>query len=309
MLPDVVGDFLMELTNEGLKVSSVKRYSADLRQFFTWIEDNKIQSNLESIQNLSITDLAQYMDYISSLNYSDDTVRRLRVVLNRFFTYLGINMSINQIHPSGPNKRDLTETDFVTKQEMNKLLSSMQNTSYTAPGTGLETRNRLIDRNISIIYLICKYGLSPAEIHFIDMNDINFAQSVITLNKRTIHVSSEHIAVILRYFNSVPEPLRPRYRTRDPLFVAFYNSNSTYRFDYQRGMPSRLSIRSIQHIIQSEVYLAGLRRITAINLRNSCILDALKSGRSDEDVVKLFGFKNAFSLRRYKSYLYSIPQQ
>ncbi|MGE6379520.1 tyrosine-type recombinase/integrase [Peribacillus muralis] len=306
MITDLIDDFLTVLNKEGLKASSVKRYSADLQQFLIWLENNAMQTDIESLQCLSAADLNKYRDYLSSHDYSDDTVRRLYVVLNRFFVHLGLNIPLDQLQASSQVKRDLTAGDFVTKQELNKLLTSMQSSSYMAPGAALETRIKLMDRNMSIVVLISTYGLSPAEIYSIDMNDINFAQSVITVDNRRIQILNEHIAVILRYFNSIPEALRPRYRTSDPLFVAFYNIQSTYRFDYQSGKPSRLSIRSIQHMIQSEIYLAGLRKITAINLRNTCILEALKSGKQDDDIVHFFGFKSSFSLHRYKRYLSSI---
>lgn len=307
MLPDYVEDFLESLETDGLKLSSIKRYRADLQKFFQWLEDNALQTDLEGIHSISIIEVTKYVNYISNLNYSDDTVRRLNVVLNRFFSHLGIYLPSNANLSVTPSKRDLIDTDFVSEQDMKKLYSSMKRQVDMSPGLALAARNRLIDRNISIVYLIRVYGLTPADIHSIDMNQVNFAQSAITVNQRIITISSEHIGVILRYFNDIPEALRPRYRTQDPLFVAYYNSKSEYRFDYRLGHPSRLSIRSIQHMIQSEVSLARIRGITATNLRNTCILEMIKSGKSEEELVHFFGFKNGYSINRYKKYLNSLP--
>lgn len=307
MLPDYAESFLNDLYLEGLKLSSVKRYHDDLLIFFIWLNNNHKSPDLYAIKELNGDEIEEYIQYLFDKNYSTDTIRRLIVVLNRFFYYFMIKSPPQLSQPPVPSKRDLIDTDFVSEQDMNKLYSSMKRQFDMSPGLALTARNRLIDRNISIVYLIRLYGLTPADIHSIDMNNVNFAQSAITVNQRIITLSSEHIGVILRYFNDIPEALRPRYRTQDPLFVAYYNSKSEYRFDYRLGHPSRLSIRSIQHMIQSEVSLAGLRRITATNLRNTCILEMIKSGMSEEELVHFFGFKNGYSINRYKKYLNSLP--
>jgi integrase len=117
-----------------------------------------------------------------------------------------------------------------------------------------------------------------------------------------IELTEEHIQYIRDYRNSIDEKIRPRFRTPDPLFVSFFNLTYSYRFDYTAGKPQALSIRGIQEMIKDEIKLAGLRKMSAKHFRNSCIIDHLSKGLSDQDLITEFRLSDPFSIRRYKEY-------
>ncbi|MCM3032613.1 hypothetical protein [Niallia sp. MER 6] len=191
--------------------------------------------------------------------------------------------------------------DFISDDEMEQLLTSMKKSN------GSVARDYLIDRNLGIVCLARYYGLTPKDISLITMEKVNLAQSTIEIKTSgsplMIEIEDEHLQYIRDYRNSIEESLRPRLRTKDPLFVAFFNPTCRFHFDYAAGMPKALSIRGIQEMIKDEVRLAGLRKISAKNLRNSCIIEHLSNNLSNESVVSYFRLSDSFSIRRYSEYL------
>lgn len=136
------------------------------------------------------------------------------------------------------------------------------------------------------------------------MDKINLAQKTIEVStNRIIELEDEHIQYIRIYRNSIEKTIRPRLRSKDPLFVSFLNRTCSFHFDYVAGMPKGLSIRGIQEMIKDEVKLAGLRKISSKHLRNSCIIDHLSKGNSNETIISYFRLSDSFSVRRYKDYL------
>ncbi len=168
-------------------------------------------------------------------------------------------------------------------------------------------RDYLIERNLAIVYLARYYGFTPRDISLITMDKINLAQKTIEVSTGEVYeIADEHIHYIRIYRNSIEKTIRPRLRSKDPLFVSFINRSCSFHFDYHAGMPKGLSIRGIQEMIKDEVRLAGLRKISAKNLRNACILDHLSTDKSIELVVSYFRLSDSFSIRRYINFLKSF---
>ncbi|MEK3886591.1 hypothetical protein [Bacillus sp. FSL K6-3431] len=139
------------------------------------------------------------------------------------------------------------------------------------------------------------------------MNAVNLFQHTIQIDSNgsplIITLQDEHLEYIRDYWNSIDKEIRPRYRSNDPLFVAFFNLTFRFHFNYDTGMPQSLSIRGIQEMIKDEVKLAKLRKISAKHLRNSCILDNLSNAESINDVISYFRLSDPFSIRCYQAYL------
>ncbi len=147
-------------------------------------------------------------------------------------------------------------------------------------------RDALIHRNMAIVQLIRYKGLRPKEISSINMHMVNFAQSIMEFKvdgQRNIYpLTGKNIQYICEYYQSIDPLKRPKRKSDDPLFVSFNNRSNDYQYDYENAQPKRLSARGIQEMIKDGVQLAGLRKISAKHLRNSCILDHLLSGQRDE---------------------------
>lgn len=286
------------LRNKGLKDSTIKQYLSDLGEFLHWMANYKDSSDINTLRLLTGQDLEDYVKYLSDKNVSDATFRRLISVLTQFLKHHGVNTSSILNKSKERPLRSLNKHDFISNEEMGELLLSMSKTNRST------ARDYLIERNLAIVYLARYYGFTPRDISSITMDKINLAQKTIEVSTGEVYeIADEHIHYIRIYRNSIEKTIRPRLRSKDPLFVSFINRSCSYHFDYHAGMPKGLSIRGIQEMIKDEVRLAGLRKISAKNLRNRCIIDHLSEGTSNHTIISYFRLSDPFSLRRYKEYL------
>ncbi|UOQ84320.1 tyrosine-type recombinase/integrase [Gracilibacillus salinarum] len=160
--------------------------------------------------------------------------------------------------------------------------------------------------NLAIVHLVRYVGVRPKEIALLNINNVNLAQSLIEIkgegSRRTYRLPKSHMTYIRDYLKTIDPLKKPTWKSDQPLFVAFNNQSKDYQYDYRNDQPKRLSARSIQKMIKDEVQLAGLRKLSAKHLRNSCILDHIQRGRSEKEILAHFHLTHRYSLRRYKQY-------
>ena len=304
--PEYIQSYFDNLTESSRKASTIKQYVSDLDKFLTWLEDYKDSIELDALKSLSDDDYKSYITYLQNAKHSAATIRRLFSVLRGFLTFLNITISFKLDQAEIEGLRELTAKDFISEDDFKTLLKSMK-TKDNADSPLAAARDQLIDRNVAIVLLIRYYGLTPKEISMIDMANINFPQNTLEIpaehGQRTFKLIDEHKKWILDYFNSIPKDRRPRYYKADPLFVAYNNRYESYQYDHAEAKPKRLSVRAIQEMIKDEVRRAGLRKLSAVNLRNQCILDALSFGTPDKSIMDKFNLSGPVSLFRMKKYL------
>lgn len=166
-----------------------------------------------------------------------------------------------------------------------------------------------MDRNACIINLVENYGVSLQELVSLDMSHIQFARNTLMVpgeNGATRYVSltMEDTQQLYKYYTIIPEPVRPRQHTDNPLFVAFDFNRDTYRCVYEKDAPKALFEVAVQKMIRLEVKRADLnRRISAQQMRNTFILSLIKQGLNEDELVSRMGFKTKISLKRYFRYL------
>jgi site-specific recombinase XerD len=305
MLPDYVCRYFESLIANGRENSTLARYESDINKFFDWLSRYKGDNHFDTLNSLTDNDYQRYFNCLEQTNLSAATIKRLVTVLNGLLRYLNIKPSNTFEHATKSRPlRFLTQSDFISEGDFEQLLKSMRTMINDSE---LAARDYLISRNVSIVYLMRYYGLTPTDIHKIDMNDINFAQDKLlvhsTKGKRELHLEQIHIQEILNYYNSIPKLFRSKNRTDQPLYVAFNNVTMGYQYDYVGQRPKRLSVRAIQEMVKDEVRRSGLRKLSAATLRNSAILEQLNKDCSAHEVITYFGLSNVYSLRRYEKYL------
>ncbi|MED4129765.1 hypothetical protein P5F74_16640 [Shouchella miscanthi] len=170
-----------------------------------------------------------------------------------------------------------------------------------------DARNRLIPRNLAIVLFIRDHGLRPRDIASINMNMLNLSQGIIQLKWEqeviTYNLSEKHVQYIRQYLSDIEKLKRPRYRTKDSLFIAYNNRSEDFQYDYQNEQPKRLSVRGIQEMIKDEVQQAKLRKLSAKHIRNGFILNKLLQGMTNNELLLLLHLNHPLSLYRYKKYL------
>ncbi|MFX3624708.1 MAG: tyrosine-type recombinase/integrase [Ectobacillus sp.] len=312
-LQHTIQAFAAYLTSKGRKASTIKRYMYDIEDYMSWIRNNKNISSNNIWSSLCTQDYENYFfDLKTKRKYSEKTMHRVFIVLNRLYQFLQMQ-NPNLINPLKEMKlvispdRALRDEDFISEQEEQQL----KNTITSLKGLSekqLSARPLLIDRNICIIMLLLDYGLSLQELVSLNMQHIHFENNTLTIPPvsgiaRTVTLHEDDKKKLYKYYKTIPEPVRPKYHTNDPLFVAFDFNRNTYRWVYENDAPKALTEIAVQKMIRQEVARAGLRKgISGQHLRNTFILHLIQKGVSEQEIMRRVGFKTKLSLKRYCDY-------
>jgi site-specific recombinase XerD len=308
-----IQSFAAYLTSKGRKQSTIKRYVYDIEDFLSWLKHNQNVSSNNIWPSLHTKDYENYFfDLKTKRNYSEKTMHRVFIVLNRMYQYLQLSTP-ELINPLKDMElviqpdRALRDEDFISNQEIQKLkhiLVSLEGLSEKQ----LPARPFLIDRNVCIIMLLLDYGLSLQELISLNMRHIHFETNTLTIPPvsgitRTLMLTADDKKKLYKYYKVIPEPVRPKYHTFDPLFVAFDFNRNTYRWVYENDAPKALTEIAVQKMIRQEVARAGLRKgISGQHFRNTFILQLIQQGVPEQDIMKKMGFKTKLSLKRYYTY-------
>lgn len=300
--------FSSYLLNKGRKSSTIKRYIYDVESFIQWLHQSKRLTNDTIWESLQKEDFESFFNHLKvDRQYSDKTVHRIYIVLNRLYEYLDLPSPIEAITGINPPNRSLRREDFVSSQEgtrLKEVVFSLEGLTEKQQST----RPMILERNISIITLLLDYGLSLKEVVSLQMKHVHFENNTLSIAEnskvnRIIHLREEDKLHLYNYYKIIPEPVRPKYHSNDPLFIAFDFTRRTYHWSYQNDAPKFLTEISIQKMIRLEVKRANLRKgISAQHFRNTYILRNIEGNITPKQIMQQIGFKSCLSLKRYYDY-------
>ncbi|ARJ25777.1 integrase (plasmid) [Bacillus mycoides] len=308
MIHDTIQGFSFYLLSKGRKPSTIKRYMYDVESFIQWLHQSKRFNEDNIWESLHKKDFESFFTYLKDeRKYSDKTIHRIYIVLNRLYEYLDLPSPIEgNIHIDPPD-RALRNEDFISSQEEKRLkqvIASLEGLTEKQRST----RPMILERNVSIVTLLLDYGLSLKELVSLRMRHVHFENNTLSIPEdskvnRTIHLKEEDKLHLYNYHKTIPEPVRPKYHSNDPLFIAFDFTRGTYHWSYDNDAPKFLTEISIQKMIRLEVKRANLRKgISSQHLRNTFILRKIQEIHSPEQIMQQIGFKSNLSLKRYYDY-------
>lgn len=309
MLPAFTESFIHSLEEEKLSNRTIDTYKYDLKLFFEWLNVEYEALSLEYLLELKRKDYDAYFTYQLDKGSSEAKMKRLAASLNKMLKFYDLSEKIGFLKPASSAQRPLVENDFVTTEETNRLLQSI------ASKRGLTDKQKplyekIAGRNLSIVLLMRNYGLTLTEVRQLNIGDINFAQNELRIYSkkeaanRTIYLNPEDKRIILAYYNDIPELFRPISYSSQPLFVAYNAKANSYHYNYNTEEPQRMSLTSIKDMVSREVKRSGIKRpISAVHLRNTCILEHIKVGEENSTILHYFGLTSRHALYRYKKYL------
>ncbi|MBJ8055059.1 phage integrase N-terminal SAM-like domain-containing protein [Bacillus cereus] len=306
---DTVQHFVSFLLDKGRKPSTIKRYVYDIEDFGQWLQ----KSNKLPLRNIWTTlSTENYEEYFNDLkkerNYSDKTMHRVYIVLSRLYQYLDLSNPLEDMKLLIQPNRTLRDEDFISKAEeirLKYILTSLEGLTEKQRSV----RPALMDRNIAVVHLLINNGLSLQELVGLQMKRVHFENSTISVPgivgiERTILLTEDDKKRLFNYYKTIPAPVRPKYHSNDPLFVAFDFTRKTYHWSYENDAPKALTEIAVQKMIRLEVARANLRKgISAQDLRNTFILRRIEHHVSEEEIIKQVGFKSKHSLKRYYDYI------
>ncbi|WP_410993602.1 tyrosine-type recombinase/integrase [Bacillus cereus] len=308
-LEETLEAFSTYLSEKGRKHSTIQRYAYDIKDFYRWLNENELLLHIKSWNEISADDYQAYFSILENKrDYSLKTRHRIWVVLNKLHMFLGIVSPLDGINLSLIPDQSLNDNDFITEME-EKLLKQTVLSTKGLTDRQAKYRPLIMDRNVCIINLVVNYGLSLQELVSLNMSHIQFARNILMVpgengTTRSVSLTMEDTQQLYKYYTTIPEPVRPRQHTNNPLFVAFDFNRGTYRWVYENDAPKALSEVAIQKMIRLEVKRAQLnRRISTQQMRNTFILRLIKQGLTEDVLVSRMGFKTKISLKRYYQYL------
>lgn len=307
-VPEFALAYLEDLQSEGKMESTITRYYRDLRFFFKWLKEKEMETDLDTFEKLDLSVYKRFYDECKE-KYSNSTIKRIRTVISSLQRYYELEVADYEGLADSLIARPLIKQDFTTETEFNKLIHTMKSERGLTDNQ-LKAFPFLSRRNQSIAVLFYHYGLRMSEIPRINMEDMNFGQNELVIKdgnegKRKIQLEQEHKRIIYAYFKEdIPSPVRPYDHSPHPLFVSFDFERETFRWNYDKAAPQRLSVKAIQKMMKQEVARAGLPKgVSAQSMRNRCIIRKMKEGLTTEELQAFFGLKNPLSLWRYEKYI------
>ncbi|MHA7139836.1 tyrosine-type recombinase/integrase [Rossellomorea arthrocnemi] len=312
-LPGFMLLYLERMSKDDKKDSYIKRSRSDLRVFQKWIDGftNGQTISIEWIHQLHKEDYLKFISWLDK-KYSDASKNRICTVIAKLLEHLEVKneFSFKDLVET-PKSFPLKKKDFVSDQEYKSLLKSFK-LSQNVPDLYKTAHKELSNRNVSMLYLMRFYGLTPAQISRISMKDINFTQNELRVDHdghiTTLKMLLKHKRQIYLYLQEVPRNRRPRNQSEDPLFVAYNNTSMSFQVDDDKQQPKRLAERSIMKLLQVEIRRAGIRQVSSTHLRNRAILDAIEAEVDDKKIMSIFGITYPNYLKRYKNFLSDIQK-
>lgn len=306
--------FLENMKERNIALSSIKVYRYELIRFMKYLSNKGVQNYaISDLRTLPLSIFREYVETRKKQNASLNTVRHVARVIALFGRFVGIDDELVLLPEETPTERIMKPSDFATDKDFKKLIKVMP-TDFGLTADHEVSRRYITDRNLSIVHLMRWYGLTMKEVCGINMRDIDFANNTLALpppttKPREIKLRLTHKRLIYKYYTTIPDLFRPRIDSQHPLFVSFLHVKGTYKWDYEKDEPKRITPRGIQPIIKKEVDRAGVKNISARTLRNRCILDHLLKERSEWRILLYFGFKSSLSLRPYKRYIEALKSE
>ncbi|WP_171051673.1 tyrosine-type recombinase/integrase [Alteribacter natronophilus] len=310
---DIITPFLTEAC-EGKQESTIRRYKYDLELFTGWCGENGTPpGRCFSPEHAD----AFFLYLCNDKGYSILTIRRILSVLKQCFLYHRPSRTVSPFdrHLSSQTAEHRKNShNFISTDDIQRLLKTVQSSRGLSEHQ-LKNWHFYRDRNQAIIHLMLFYGLSVQEVTGLVMNQVHFQSGVIELRSRkgkprSITLDDGDRILLHRYYQTVPEPVRPRWHTGDPLFAAFDFQRGTYRWNYEDESPKRLTPVSVQKMIRQEVRRAGIRRgISARMFRSTYILHRLLENATAEELKEELAFTTVQPLDPYKNYLMTFPEE
>ncbi|WP_394549244.1 tyrosine-type recombinase/integrase [Priestia aryabhattai] len=281
-------------------------YKHDLKSFFEWLDHYHPHIPSESLpRDKKYYD--EYFSYLKEKNLSEANLRRVASHLNGLLKYYNLTSYIGLLQGTNKKQRELTDTDFITEADTLLLLDSVISHKHLSDIQS-QIHKYIGPRNHSMFVLMIRYGLTVNEVVSLNIKDINFGQNTLMVKNsktnRILELSKDDKKIIYNYLSTIPLLFRPKDYTDDPLFISFHPQKMVYWYDYSLDKPKRISVIGTKRMIEREVKRSGIKpNVRSTHFRNSCILNKIHEGYSNEHIIYYFGLSSRHALYRFKRYL------
>lgn len=284
--PPIIKEFLGYVgTIKGKSPKTVAEYYLDLRTFFRYIKmSRKLISpeidfekisisdiDLDLIKTITLTDVFEYMNYLSSERHNKASTRSRKVSsLRTFFKYLTNKtgkLAVNPVEELETPKQKKALPKYLTLEQSLELLSKVEG----------PTKER--DYCILILFLNC--GMRLSELVSLNLSDVRHGTSTVRIvgkgnKERIVYLNDACIDAIDRYI-----AVRPNNALVDKnaLFISKQNK--------------RISPKTVQYIVKKYLSEIELGNLSVHKLRHTAATLMYQHGHVDIRVLKdILGHEN-----------------
>lgn len=260
------------------------QYAYDLKKFFDYLQgtngffgkDIRTMTVKEVLGVLSVEDMQEYIKTFTSYkkssdhknSYSNDTIARNISSLRSFFRYY------QRIHELDQNICDFLDTPKIedkqtivlNKEQVHRLLKAVQDED------GLSEKQKIAHRHVryrdsAILTLALGTGLRVSEIVGIDLDDIDFQNASLWVNRKGtgrdyVYFSSAIETALKDYINKERNSLSSPAHPTDALFLSMKHERMSpnsievmiKKYARRAGLPTKLSPHALRRTFGTALY-------------------------------------------------------
>lgn len=283
MYSEYMSDFLEYLEVEkGRSLKTIENYSLYLNRFVEFTDDMKVSK-------IDLNKISKWRQWLNRYKGGDGrtigkaTQNYHLIAMRSFLKYL----ARRDIDSLAPEKIELAtstrpQVSFLNQEEVVSLFEA------------IPTDNIVGLRDRSIVELLFSTGLRVSELAALNIKDLNFKTGEFSIRgkgqkDRPVYLSESAAYVLSKYLEARGDDFLP-------LFVHFRGTQS----DFNGGEYTRLTVRSIQRIVERYAKAAGIaKHVTPHTLRHSFATDLLTNGADLRSVQSLLGHSNIATTQVY----------
>ena len=262
-----IREFLQFKRASALSQHTVVTYEFHLKQFWQWLQRNRIEKVTER-------DMADYFVYLRSLNYAPSTLRDKWVALHAYFRFCNREQLLQRIKKPAPSPRARAFTD----SELEDIMQAIANPdSFTAI------------RDYTVICVLLGTGIRKAELLSLSCRDISNDFLTVTgkgNKRRNVPVSPQLEKALYRY-EKARTALFP---TTDKVFIT------------RDGKPLTAGgLRAIFTRLQKRTGISG-KRFSPHTFRHTFATNWIRNGGSLPSLQRVLGHTDVSTTGIYLSW-------
>jgi len=265
------------IDSQDVKKSSKDLYRRTLKQFFKWMEDNKIQ-----LSEVTRIEILRYKDSLLERKLSPLGVGSYLTVVRIFFEWAEANKYYPNVAKGvkAPKREREYERQPLTPDQSKNLLAHFQNKAL---------------RDYAIVNLLLRTGLRTIETIKANIEDITFKgdRRVLLVHGKGRDAKDQFVILTDKAYKPIKMYLATRGKAKkgEPLFTS--QSNNSFN--------QRLTTKSISRLVKGGLIAIGIdsREFTAHSLRHTAGCTILEAGGSLSDAQAVLRHSDPATTQMY----------
>ena len=265
------------INSQDVKKSSKDLYRRTLKQFFNWMEDNKLQ-----LIEVSRVEILRYKDSLLERGLSPLGAGSYLTSVRKFFEWAEANKYYPNVAKGvkAPKRKRKYERQPLSVDQSKDLLAHFQNKAL---------------RDYAVVNLLLRTGLRTIETIRADIGDITYKgdRRVLLIHGKGRDAKDQFVILTDKAYKPIEEYLATKGKAKkaEPLFTS--QSNNSFN--------QRLTTKSISRLVKEGLRSIGIdsREYTAHSLRHTTAVSILKAGGALSDAQAVLRHSDPATTQMY----------